>query len=210
MAEKKQIVKEVRFNCVEMREDATTNELILEGYAVVFNQEAFIGPDDWGWYESIAPTAFNDADMSDVPLRYNHNAGFVILARTRNKSLTLEVDDKGLRISARLQGDVTTHRDIYNMVKTGLIDKMSFAFTVLKDEVTRFDDHADHRYIKKIGKLYDVSIVDDPAYDQTEVFARSRDLVETKARKLDSKNGSDLDKTKLQLEKMKAHILAEV
>ena len=104
--------------------------------------------------------------MSDVVLRYNHNDSFMVLARTRNKSLELEVDDKGLMIDAVLQDDITDHKNIYNAIKSGLIDKQSFAFSVEEDI---YDYDTDTRTITKIGKLYDVSVVDQPFYNATDV-----------------------------------------
>ena len=110
--------------------------------------------------------------MSDVVLRYNHNDSFMVLARTRNKSLQLDVDDKGLMIDATLQDDITDHRNIYNAIKSGLIDKQSFAFTVEEDN---YDYDTDTRTITKIGKLFDVSVVDQPFYNATDVSV-ARDL----------------------------------
>ena len=110
--------------------------------------------------------------MSDVVLRYNHNDSFMVLARTRNKSLNLSVDEKGLMIDATLQDDITEHKNIYNAIKSGLIDKQSFAFTVEEDN---YDYDTDTRTITKIGKLFDVSVVDQPFYNATDVSV-ARDM----------------------------------
>ena len=96
----------------------------------------------------------------------------MVLARTRNKSLQLDVDDKGLMIDAVLQDDITEHKNIYNAIKSGLIDKQSFAFTVEEDQ---YDYDTDTRTITKIGKLFDVSVVDQPFYNATDVSV-ARDL----------------------------------
>ena len=102
-------------------------------------------------------------------MKYNHEDNFLLLARTRNKSLELTVDKKGLKIKAHLI-DTTSNRDIYKSVQAGLLDKMSFCFTVAEDE---WDYEENTRRIIRIDKLYDVSVVDVPFYDTTEVFARS-------------------------------------
>ena len=133
----------------------------IKGYAAVFNS-----PETYDYTEVIAPTAFDEADMSDVVLRYNHNDTFMVLARTRNKSLQLSVDEKGLFIDATLQNDIQQHRDIFNAIKSGLIDKQSFAFVVDEDE---YDYDTDTRTITKIGKVFDTSVVDQPFYNATDV-----------------------------------------
>lgn len=161
-------MKEIRKLDLQFRaEDTKDNKMEIKGYAAVFNS-----PETYDYTEVIAPTAFDDADMSDVVLRYNHNDNFMVLARTRNKSLDLSVDEKGLMISARLQDDITEHRDIFNAIKSGLIDKQSFAFVVDEDN---YDYDTDTRTITKIGRVFDVSVVDQPFYNDTDVsVARSQ------------------------------------
>jgi len=154
--------KEIRKLDIQFRAEKTEDEKMeIKGYAAVFDS-----PETYDYTEVIAPTAFDEADMSDVVLRYNHNDSFMVLARTRNKSLQLNVDEKGLFMNATLQDDITEHRDIFNAIKSELIDKQSFAFTVEEDE---YDYDTDTRTIKKIGKLFDVSVVDQPFYNSTDV-----------------------------------------
>ena len=183
--------KERRFGLVEARAAEENDKLILEGYAVVFNSETVIGDPEngWGFYESVDRSAFDDADMSDVCCKYNHNDSMTILARTRNKSLTLTVDDRGLHTRIELQGNVQAHRDAYNMVQSGLLDKMSFAFSLPYDadcnclgQRVEMVNGVKHRTITRIDRLFDVSIVDVPAYDDTSIYARSLELVETDLR----------------------------
>jgi len=160
--------KEIRKLDLQFRaEDTDDGKMEIKGYAAVFNS-----PETYGYTEVIAPTAFDGADMSDVVLRYNHNDSFMVLARTRNKSLKLEVDEKGLFMDATLQDDITEHKNIFNAVKSELIDKQSFAFTVDEDE---YDYETDTRTITKIGKLFDVSVVDQPFYNATDVSV-ARDI----------------------------------
>jgi len=105
------------------------NEMLIEGYAIKFNEETLIGSEEHGFREVIDKDALTNSIMKDVPLKYNHQDNFLVLARTRNKSLVLEIDDVGLKIKAQLI-DTQSNRDIYKMVQGGLLDKMSFAFTV--------------------------------------------------------------------------------
>lgn len=159
-------MKEMRISELRALQEEN-DEMIIEGYAVVFETEA-----DLGWCkEVISRDAFNNCNMSDCVLKYNHNDNCLILARTRNKSLELLVDSKGLKIRASLI-DTTQNRDIYKMIKAGLLDKMSFAFSVRQQE---WDYENDTRRITDISQLFDVSVVDVPAYDDTEIYARNKE-----------------------------------
>ena len=181
-------IKEIRLAEVRATENSESNEMIVEGYAVVFNQIT-----DLGWCKEIIDrNAFNGADMKDCVLKYNHENSFLILARTRNKSLELTIDDHGLKIRAKLI-DTTQNKDIYKMVKEGLLDKMSFAFTVAE---RKWDYETDTRTVLRISKLYDVSVVDVPAYDGTEIYARSKEEYEKEKREYQEMK---LEKEKLQL-----------
>ena len=173
--------KETRLAEVRMLEE--DNKMILEGYAIVFDQETLIGDEDNGFVEVISRNALKGTYMKDVPLKYNHMDSFLILARTKNKSLTLSIDDYGLKVRAELL-DTTSNEDVYKMVKAGLLDKMSFAFTV-KSHTWDRSGKIRKRVIEEIDWLYDVSIVDVPAYDQTSIYARSLDLVETELKAMD-------------------------
>lgn len=160
--------KEYRLANINFVDNGEENneEMIVEGYAVVFDQLT-----DLGWCkEKIDRHAFDEADMQDCVLKYNHNDGFLILARTRNKSLELIVDEHGLKIRAKLI-DTTSNRDVFKMIKSGLLDKMSFAFSML-EQTWNFEE--DIRTVTKVSKLYDVSVVDVPAYQETEIYARSK------------------------------------
>lgn len=166
----------VQENIKELRALEDQEKMIIEGYAVVFDE-----PTDIGYIEVIERGALDNADMKDVCLKYNHEDTWLIMARTRNKSLQLSVDDHGLKIYAELI-DTQTNRDVYKSIQAGLLDKMSFAFTV-EDANWETVNGQDVRRIKKIAKLYDVSVVDVPAYEQTEVFARSKEAVIEEQRK---------------------------
>ena len=181
MKEKK--LKELRLATenLEVRADEQDGaKMVIEGYPIVFDREAYIDCGYDGWYEKIDRNAFANADMSDVALKYNHNDNVFILARTRNGSLTLNIDDHGVFIHAELI-DTTTNRDVYEMVRSGLLTEGSFAFTVISDTETVDGNGELHRTITGIGKLFDVAICPNGAYgDLTEIYARSFDLLESK------------------------------
>lgn len=163
------------FNVEYREEENNPSKMIIEGYALVFDSETLIGTERHGFYESIDKRALEGANMKDVPLKYNHSDAHPILARTRNKSLTLTVDDKGLFIHAELL-DTQDNIDMYKRIKAGLIDKMSFAFTIKEDAWEK--GTIPHRKINKIDRLFDVSVVDIPAYEQTSIYARSLEKAE--------------------------------
>lgn len=159
--------KEVRKLDIQFRaEDNEEGKMEIKGYAAVYDS-----PETYDYTEVISKGAFDESDMSDVVLRYNHNDSFMVLARTRNKSLDLKVDENGLFMDATLQDDITEHKNIFNAIKSGLIDKQSFAFTVEEDD---YDYDTDTRTIKKIGKVFDVSVVDQPFYNATDVSVASK------------------------------------
>ena len=179
-------IKERRLTELRALEDA--DKMIVEGYAVTFDNTT-----DLGWSkEVIDRNAFNGCDMSDVCMKYNHEDNILIMARTRNNSLQLVIDDKGLRIRAELI-DTQNNKDIYKMIQAGLLDKMSFAFTVSEEDI---DYETNTRRILGIDKLYDVSVVDVPAYDTTEIYARNKEQFEKEKEQYEAK--------KLELKKKKA------
>jgi hypothetical protein len=104
--------------------------------------------------------------MSDTSFKYNHSDEIFIIAAVRNDTLKLTVDNKGLKVRVKV-ADTTVGRDLYEMVKCGLINKQSFAFTI---EEEAYDQHTSTRTIKKIKTLFDCSAVDRPAYPQTSLY----------------------------------------
>jgi len=144
--------------------------MIVEGRAIVYESPTVLYEiDGVKYYEVIARGALDGADLKDVPFKYNHSDNVMIMARTRNKTLELIPDEQGLRIRANL-ANTTTGRDLYELIKRGDIDKMSFAFTVAEQS---YDRESRTRKIIRFKRIWDVSAVDTPAYDQTYISARS-------------------------------------
>ena len=156
--------------------DTDEDSYKVEGYATVFDEQYTLY--DWGDYivnEQIDSRAFDDCDMSDVIMQYDH-AGRVY-ARVSNKTLSLEIDKKGLKVMADL-GGTEEGRKLYEEIKGGYTTKMSFGFSVGEDKREVTNDYEKNittvlRTITKIKKLYDVSAVSLPANDATEISARS-------------------------------------
>lgn len=185
MSKKQKLEKEIRYIPfsedmlkIEQREDGT-EDLIVEGYAITYNNPTLIGSEDWGWIESIDPNALEGADTKDCCFKYNHGDAMGILGRTKNGSLSLNSDSYGCLTRNKLP-NTTQGRDFYTLVKDGYIDKMSFAFTVAEEEID-YNSKPMRRVIKRIGKLFDVSGVDIPAYDSTSLLARSKEMAEAKS-----------------------------
>lgn len=149
---------------------------IVEGYATTFNQpyELWNEP-GYVFREQVDRHAFDDTDMSDVIMQYDHEGR--VFARTSNGTMELRTDDHGLHIRADLSG-TEIGRQLYEEIRGGYTDKMSFGFTVDEDERLIQEDNENGtmtvlRTIKRIGKLYDVSAVSLPANNATEISARS-------------------------------------
>jgi HK97 family phage prohead protease len=167
----------------------------VEGYAAVFESPTVLYEFDGVQYkETIERSAFEASDMRDVILNYNHEGK--VVARTRNKTLQLAVDDRGLFVRARLDGTEEGRR-MFEEIQGGYLDKMSFAFSIAEEE---FDKQSRTRSIKKIQRLYDVSVVSLPAYDDTSISARSffSAVAEEERKALESASLLELEKEKFQ------------
>lgn len=164
----------------EIREN-DQDQKIVRGYATTFNEpyELFCY-DNWEGYrvhfmEQIDPKAFDECNMSDVIMQYNHEGR--VFARTSNQTLSLRTDAHGLLTEADLGGTVIG-RQLYEEIKGGYTKRMSFGFTISKD--TRAEERDEDnkvititRTITGIKRLYDVSAVSIPANNGTEISARS-------------------------------------
>ncbi|NIK68780.1 phage major capsid protein [Paenibacillus sp. BK720] len=147
-----------------------SQELWADGYAAKFNSPTVLYERGGVEYkEVIAPGAFDGADMSDVIFNYDHKGK--VMARTRNKTLMLSIDSTGLKVNARLDG-TDEGRKLHQEIRGGYVDKMSFRFKVAPGG-DKYDAGSRTRTITKIQKVYDVSAVDIPAYDDTNISARS-------------------------------------
>ena len=164
----------------EVRE-ADEGEMVAEGYATTFDEPyELFSYDNWNGYrvhvwEQVAREAFDDTDMSDTIMQYNHEGR--VFARVSNQTLKLRTDSHGLHVEADLSG-TEIGRQLYEEIKGGYTNRMSFGFTVSKDSRTEERDDENKeitvlRTITGISRLWDVSAVSIPANDGTAISARS-------------------------------------
>ena len=184
--------REYRSMMLEIEQKAEGEEeerMVVSGYASTFDEPYKLWEDEsvevW---EKVDRSAFDETDMSDVIMQYDH-AGRVF-ARIRNNTLTVSPDEKGLFISADLSG-TDIGRSLYQEIAGGYTDRMSFGFTVDEDIREIVDDRTSGksivtRTITKVGKLYDVSAVSLPANPGTSISARFLDgaIEEARAERL--------------------------
>lgn len=152
-------------------EAAADDDYVVNGYATTFDEpyHLYYTEDGKEVKEEVSKDAFLNTDMSDVIMQYDHEGR--VFARLSNDTLKLDVDDHGLKVTANL-GGTTIGRNLYEEIKGGYTNKMSFGFTVAKDKV-KADGDGYLRSILSVGKLFDVSAVSLPANDFTEISARS-------------------------------------
>lgn len=149
-------------------ENDNSDELIIRGTPIVFDVPTVLFEMDGIEYkEMIARGALDECDMSDFIFNRNHGENdSTVYARTKNKSLDYTVTDKQLDVAAHLDNEDERHRNFYRDVKKRRVDKMSFSFVI--GDFT-YDTETHTRTITKIKKLYDVSAVDFPAYNETSI-----------------------------------------
>ena len=163
------------YRAMTMRALGDSDAMIVEGYATTFNQPYLLyDGGDYRVMEQIASSAFDQCDMSDVIMQYDHEGR--VFARNSNNTLSISVDAVGLKTTADL-GGTDIGRQLYQEIKGGYTDKMSFGFVVAEDQRTSTMDYNTGvetvlRTITKIKKLYDVSAVSIPANDMTSISAR--------------------------------------
>ena len=166
--------REYRNMTIEARAAAEGDEkMIVTGYASTFDEPyTLFSGEGWRYDEVVERGAFDETDMTDVIMQYDHEGR--VFARTRNNTLEVEPDEKGLFIQADL-GGTERGRELFEEIRLGYTDRMSFGFTVKSDyeERERLDEGVTvwTRHITKVGKLYDVSAVSIPANDGTSIGA---------------------------------------
>lgn len=189
-------------------------EGLVEGYPIVFGARTQIGK---YFTEEIDPHALDDADLTDIKFMVNHNDGMIPLARHRRgkrSTMDVEVTSQGLHINARLDvQNNSTARELCSAVDREDIGDMSFAFGVKidGDEWSGLDTDMPHRRVTKISRVFEVSAVNDGAYPQTSIYARSAALDNAKtvlenarsAAALDNEKRAASEQAALQLEKEK-------
>lgn len=185
---------------------AEGEEKVVRGYATTFNNEYTLYEDeDYVIREVVDPSAFDDTDMEDVILQFNHEGR--VFARISNGTLELNVDEEGLAIEADL-GGTEIGRNLYEEIAGGYTNKMSMGFKVDRTADVWTREMTDGktvevRRINRILKLYDVSAVSIPANDATSISVRT--LVDGEIEKLRAER---LEAEELELAKLRAETRA--
>lgn len=202
--------KEIRtFNFEIRAEQNEEHGHYLSGRPIVYDATT-----DLGWYdERIAKGALDDADLKDIRFLVNHNTDMIPLARSRNNNanstMQLGVDDEGMLIRVDLDTENNTDAsNLYSAVDRGDLDGMSFMFVVGADEWDDIDSEHPTRTITKISKVFEVSAVTFPAYEQTSISARGlSDALDSAKESLESVKA---EKRAIEDKKRKIRILAEM
>lgn len=174
--------KEVRMftGALECREDTERQKNTIVGVPIVFEQKTDLGM----WEEVIEKGALDQTDLKDVRLLVNHDTNQLPLARSRNNNanstMQLTVEEDGLHIRADLDVENNPRSaEVLSAVEREDVTGMSFMFTVDKDSWENLESEHPTRHILSIGKVFEASVVTFPAYEQTSVYARSLENVQS-------------------------------
>ena len=160
---------------------------IITGRPIVYNSRT-----DLGWFDEIIEAgALDKADLTDVRFLVNHDTSRIPLARSRrnngNSTMMLTVDSEGMEIKVNLDTENNSEaRALYSAVERNDITGMSFMFSVRDEKWEDIDSEHPTRRITQIGTVVEVSAVTFPAYQSTEIYARSKEAVETALNTLES------------------------
>ena len=199
----------------EIRAEQDDRGNIITGRPIVYDSRTDLGAFD----EVIERGALNGADLTDVRFLVNHDISKIPLARSRrnngNSTMQLSVDDMGMSIVVRLDTENNAEaRALYSAVERGDITGMSFMFAIRDEEWSDIDSEHPTRRIKSISTVVEVSAVTFPAYEQTEIYARSKEALDNarsaleNARQQHGENKS-VDTDELNLLKEKTKLLSK-
>ena len=156
-------------------------DLFIEGYFSVFNTNYELWP---GATESVAPGAFSKTLSGDVRALVDHES-HLVLGRNKAGTLELQEDSRGLWGRIKINPSDSDAMNLYERVRRGDVDQCSFGFDILSEDTEFREDGSVHWTIREV-KLYEVSVVTFPAYEETSVSARKRDLEEMEKRKTET------------------------
>ena len=174
---------------------------MVEGYASTFDAYKLFEDEGVEYFERIAPNAFDDADMTDVVFRVDHEGP--VYARVSAGTVSVWTDDHGLAHRTNL-GKTQRARDLFADIEAGNYPKMSFAFTVAEDH---YDKATHTRVIDRIAKVFDVSPVSFPANTTTELSVSTRDYFNGV---IEAEKAERLEEERREIQKHKIKILTEV
>ncbi len=170
-------IRQIRSVASEFNTREDGEALSIEGYFAVFNSTYIIAP---GYSESVESGAFTETLSDDIRALINHDTSMV-LGRTKAATLTLRQDERGLWGRIDINPEDSDAMNLYARVKRHDVDQCSFGFDILDEETDVREDGSVHWKIKKV-KLYEVSVCTFPAYEETSVNARQKDIDTIRAR----------------------------
>jgi uncharacterized protein len=174
-------IREFRTKFNIKRAEEENNEMIIEGYFALYEAETELFTNS---YEIISKGAFDKTLNNDVRALWNHNTQYV-LGRSRSGTLELKTDEKGLYGLIRLP-DTQYAEDLYSLIKRGDVDQCSFGFNILDESLEELANGGYRWRINEID-LHEISVVTFPAYENTTVQARSKEVQKLQERKLQEK-----------------------
>lgn len=194
----------------EVRAEQNEKGNIITGRPIVYNSRT-----DMGWFdEIIEPGALNNSDLTDVRFLVNHDTSKIPLARSRrnngNSTMQLGVDNNGMTIEVVLDIENNAEaRALYSAVQRGDISSMSFMFGISDEEWEDLESEHPTRHIRSISTVVEVSAVTFPAYESTEINARSKEALDNARQAVETARSKSVDTGKEQLEllKLKTKIL---
>ena len=169
-------------NMHEVQTRSASDEMIVEGYFAVFNENYQVWADAT---ESIAPGAFADSINGDIRALYNHNDD-QILGRTSAGTLELREDEKGLWGQIKINPKDTEAVNVYERIARGDITGCSFGFDIEQERTDILSDGSVHWTILKVNPLYEVSPCVFPAYESTSIASRGKEMKQIRKREVDA------------------------
>lgn len=199
--------REYRDMVLRIVEDDPEERKVVTGYASTFNEPyTLYEDDDLVYKEQVSPRAFDQTDMTDVIMQYDHEGR--VFARMSNNTLRVAPDEKGLFIEADL-GGTEIGRQLYDEIAGGYTDKMSFGFIVsedIEDRSEAVDGRVEIlRTITGISKLFDVSAVSIPANNGTSISVSTRSRIDGVIEEIQAER---LEAEKIELERRRAEVRA--
>ena len=161
--------------------EGSNAEKVIEGYFALYEQETELFD---GVYEIITKGAFDNTLNNDIRALWNHNSQYV-LGRSKNGSLEMKADDKGLFGTIKLP-NTQYAQDLHELVQRGDIDQCSFGFNILGEDLEELANGGYRWRINEID-LHEISVVTFPAYENTTVQARSKQIEQIEQRKMQQK-----------------------
>jgi hypothetical protein len=176
---------------LKTRDEGEGGDLVIEGYFAVFNRETELWP---GAYEEIAPGAFDNTLSNDIRALINHETRLV-LGRNKSGTLELRADNYGLWGRVKVNPNDTDAMNLYERVKRGDVDQCSFGFNIVREDTEWRDDGSVKWTIREVD-LHEVSVVTFPAYEDTGVAARQKQVEEHRERLLQAKRQKLIERVK--------------